>query len=84
MRAITLRRSGSPFCTKCCRAIFHADSTDSEPPHVKKACVMSPGARAASAAASSIATGVAVDQFVVYGIARSCAAAASAISSPWS
>ncbi len=81
---MTLCRCGSPFWTKCWRTIFQADSTASEPPPQKNAWLMSPGARRASSVASSIAVGVAVDQLVVYGIVRSCSAAASAISSPWS
>ncbi len=39
------------------RAIFHADSTASEPPEVKKTRLRSPGASAAMREASSIATG---------------------------
>ena len=39
------------------RAIFHADSTASEPPEVKKTRLRSPGASSAMRVASSIATG---------------------------
>jgi hypothetical protein len=42
---------------KYCLAIFHADSTASEPLVVKKTRLRSPGARLASRSASSIARG---------------------------
>jgi hypothetical protein len=42
---------------KYCRASFQADSTASEPPVVKNTRSRSPGAAAASRAASSMAAG---------------------------
>ena len=63
--AIALRRRGCPRARKCSRAIFHADSTDSDPPEVKKARFRSPGMIEASLSASSIAAGCAVPQSVL-------------------
>ena len=56
-RLITLVRSGCPIMPKYCRANFHADSTASEPPEVKKTRLRSPGASAATRSASSTARG---------------------------
>ena len=81
-RAIALVRCGWPIATKCSRAIFHAASTDSEPPLVKKTWLRWPGMRSASASASSIAGGCAVDQLVLNGSACICAAMTEVISSP--
>jgi hypothetical protein len=78
-----LVRCGSPRARKCWRTIFHAASTASEPPLVKNTRLSSPGARSASASASSIAGGWAVAQFVLKASVVSCCAAAAAISSPY-
>ena len=50
---------GVPLSLWYWRAIFHADSTASEPPDVKNTRLRSPGASAAMRAASSIAAGCA-------------------------
>ena len=81
-RAIALVRCGWPIARKCSRASFHAASTDSEPPLVKKTRSMPGGATLASLAASSIDAGCAVPQLVLNASVVSCAAAAAAISSP--
>jgi hypothetical protein len=81
-RAIALVRCGCPIARKYSRASFHAASTASLPPLVKKTRSIPPGATDASFAASSIAAGCAVPQFVLKASVVSCAAAAAAISSP--
>ena len=43
-RLMTLVRCGWPFMRKYWRASFHADSTASDPPEVKKTRLRSPGA----------------------------------------
>src|ERR1700749_1814426 len=50
-RAIALRRWGWPIASKCSRTIFHAASTASDPPEVKKARFRSPGMSSASRSA---------------------------------
>jgi hypothetical protein len=53
---------GLPVCLKYDRASFHADSTASDPPVVKKTRLRSPGVTDASRSASSTAFGWAYDQ----------------------
>ena len=61
LRLMTLVLAGRPVSLKYCRAIFHALSTASPPPVVKKTRSRSPGARSASRSASSAAAGWAKD-----------------------
>ena len=56
-RLITLYRWGWPMSLKYWRASFHADSTASDPPVVKKIRLWSPGVRLAIFSASSTAFG---------------------------
>ncbi len=58
-REMILVFSGLPVSLWYWRASFHADSTASEPPEVKKTRLRSPGARFATRSASSIAFGCA-------------------------
>ena len=82
-RAIAFVRCGSPIAMWYWRASFHEVSTDSEPPEVKNALLMSPGAISARRSASSIAGGCAVPQFVLNASRVIWPAAAAVISSPY-
>ena len=56
-RLMTFSRSGWPVTRKYWRASFHADSTASDPPVVKKIRLQSPGVSSARRSASSMAIG---------------------------
>ena len=62
------------------RASFHADSTASDPPEVKKMRLRSPGARSAKRAARATADGWALSQIGKYASCFAWVAAASASS----
>ena len=81
MRLITLVLAGLPISLKYCLASFQAVSTASLPPVVKNTLFSSPGARAASRSASSMAGGVAYDQIGKYASLRVCSATAATMSS---
>ena len=59
---MALVRCGWPMTLKYWRASFHADSTASLPPPVKKTLFMSPGASSDRRSASSMAVGWAYPQ----------------------
>ena len=80
-RAIAFQRR-SPRAVWYWRASFQAASTASEPPDTKNTRLRSPGASAATSAASSIERGWAKVQLIANGSSRIWAAAASPISSP--
>ena len=82
-RAIAFVRAASPRARWYWRTIFHADSTASEPPLVKKAFPIPSGASPARRSASSMAGAWATPQLVVKGRRSSWAVAASAISAPY-
>src|SRR5882757_5647275 len=83
-REITLYLPGLPVSLKNCLASFHALSTASPPPVVKKTRFRSPGAYPATRSASSIAGGVPNDHSGKKARVSACLAAASANSArPW-
>ena len=83
-RLTTFVLDGWPVNRKYCRASFHADSTASDPPVVKKTRLRSPGVRLAIRSARSIARGCAYVHSGKYASSDACFDAASASSvRPW-
>ena len=60
---MTIRREPSPRALKCWRASFQADSTDSEPPEVKKMRAICGGASARMRSVSASVAGFVAAQF---------------------